>query len=124
MIYISLRFFTDGLEELLILLTAWYYMKYLHKSYIFLGLTLASYSVGTLFFAPFVGALDVKLQSSSKTIIIFGRAVARTLIGGCLFIYSGFARLTSFEINFISKKSSQAELEYMNIHPPPPQLTL
>ena len=37
------------------------------------------------------------------------RAVARTLIGGgggCIFIYSGYARLTSFEINFISKETS------------------
>ena len=52
------------------------------------------------------------------------RAVARTLIGGgggggCIFIYSGSARLTSFEINFISKETSRAEPEYMNIHPPP-----
>ena len=38
------------------------------------------------------------------------RAVARTLIGGgggggCIFIYSGSARLTSFEINFSSKET-------------------
>ena len=33
------------------------------------------------------------------------RAVARALIGGCIFIYSGSARLTSFEINFISKRN-------------------
>ena len=69
-IYISLRFFVDGLEELLILPTAWYYMRYLNESYTFLGLTVASYSVGTLFFAPFVGALDVKLQRSSKIILV------------------------------------------------------
>ena len=49
------------------------------------------------------------------------RAVARTLIGGgCILIYSGYARLTSFEINFILKETSRAEPEYMNIHPPPP----
>ena len=56
------------------------------------------------------------------------RAVAKTLIGGggCIFIYSGSARLTSFEINFILKETSRAEPQYMNIHPPPPppQLTL
>ena len=46
------------------------------------------------------------------------RAVTRTLIGGCIFIYSGSARLTSFEINFISKETSRAGPEYMNIHPP------
>ena len=45
---------------------------------------------------------------------------ARTLIGGCIFIYSGSARLASFEINFISKETSRAEHEYMNIHPPSP----
>ena len=51
--------------------------------------------------------------------------VARTLIGGggCIFIYSGYARLTSFEINFISKETSRAEPEYMNIHPPPPPIS-
>ena len=50
------------------------------------------------------------------------RAVARALIrgGGCIFIYSGSARLVSFEIKLISKEVSQAEPEYMNIHPPPP----
>ena len=50
------------------------------------------------------------------------RAVARTLIwggGGCIFIYSGSARLVSFEIKLISKEISRAEPEYMNIHPLP-----
>ena len=49
------------------------------------------------------------------------RAVARALIGGvgCIFIYSGSARLVSFELKLISKEVSQAEPEYMNIHPPP-----
>ena len=53
------------------------------------------------------------------------RAVARTsLIGGCIFIYSGYARLTSFEFNFISKETSRTEPEYMNIHPPPPPINV
>ena len=52
------------------------------------------------------------------------RAVARTLTGGgCISIYSGYARLTSCEINFIAKETSRAEPEYMNIHPPPPIAT-
>ena len=46
------------------------------------------------------------------------RAITRTLIGGCIFIYSGSAQLVSFEIKLISKEISQAEPEYMNIHPP------
>ena len=49
------------------------------------------------------------------------RAVAGALIGGgSIFIYSGAARLVSFEIKLISKEVSRAEPEYMNIHPPPP----
>ena len=48
------------------------------------------------------------------------RAVARALIGGGgIFIYSGSARLVSFEIKLISKEVSRAEPEYMNIHPTP-----
>ena len=43
------------------------------------------------------------------------RASARTLIGGCIFIYSGYARLISFEINFITKETSRAEPEFLNI---------
>ena len=48
-----------------------------------------------------------------------GRAVARALIGGgCIFIYSGSARLVPFEMKLILKEVSRAEPEYMNIHPP------
>ena len=36
------------------------------------------------------------------------------------FIYSDYARLISFEINFITKETSRAEPEYINIHPHPP----
>ena len=52
------------------------------------------------------------------------RAGAKTLIGGegvvYLYNYSVYARLISFEINFITQETSRAEPEYMNIHPPPP----
>ena len=53
-----------------------------------------------------------------------GRAVARTLIGGGgggVYSYIRVlpdSRLASFEINFISKETSRAEPEYMNINPP------
>ena len=55
-----------------------------------------------------------------QNIYVLSRAGARTLIwrGGCIFIYSGCARLISFEINFITKETTRAEPEYMNIHPP------
>ena len=71
-VFISLRFFFVGAEELLIVPTVWYYMEYLDESYVFLGLTMASYSTGTIIFTQFIGVLDVKLQSSSKMILIFG----------------------------------------------------
>ena len=48
-----------------------------------------------------------------------GSSLERSLGGGCIFIYSGSARLISFEMKLISKEVSWAELEYMNIHPPP-----
>ena len=56
------------------------------------------------------------------TLLIMQGRRYRALIGGggCIFIYSGSARLTSYEINFISKETSRAGPEYMNIHPPPP----
>jgi MFS family permease len=69
-LYLSLRVFTEGLEEFLIQPTAWYYMKYLGESDLFLGLTLAAYSAGALLFAPFVGVIDVKFQAS-KLITVF-----------------------------------------------------
>ena len=52
--------------------------------------------------------------------VIPDRAVARPLIGGCIFIYSGPARLVSFEIKLPSKEVSRGEHKYMNIPPPPP----
>ena len=53
------------------------------------------------------------------------RAVARALIGGgCICIYSGSDRLVSFEIKLISKEVSRAEPEYINIHPPPPPISV
>ena len=82
-VFISLRFFFVGAEELLIVPTVWYYMEYLDESYVFLGLTVASYSTGTVIFAQFIGVLDVKLQRSSKKIIIFGSLLK--LLGNLLY---------------------------------------
>ena len=57
---------------------------------------------------------------------MLARAVARALIGGrgCIFIYSGSARLVSFEIKLISKEVSRAGPEYMNKHPSPPPVSV
>ena len=73
-LYLSLRLFTEGVEEFLIQPTAWYYMKYLGESDLFLGLTLAAYSAGALLFAPFVGILEVKFQAA-KMITVFSAFV-------------------------------------------------
>jgi MFS family permease len=70
-VYLSLRFFTEGVEEFLIQPTAWYYITdYLGESNLFLGLTLASYSGAALLFAPFAGILEVKFQAP-KGITLF-----------------------------------------------------
>ena len=55
-------------------------------------------------------ALNALLLKFSHKTIVVNRAVARTLIGGggCIFIYSGSARLVSFEIKLISKEVSRA----------------
>ena len=42
--------------------------------------------------------------AGAKCLIFLVRAVGRTLIGGCIFIYSGSARLVSFEIKLMSKE--------------------
>ena len=50
-----------------------------------------------------------------------GPSLERKLGGGCIFIYSCFARQISFQIDqfeFDLKKIGRAEHEYMNIHPP------
>ncbi len=71
-LYLSLRLFTDGVEEFIIQPTAWYYMKYLGETNAFLGLTVAAYSIGTLVFAPFIGFLEVKCQSSKAIVVMCG----------------------------------------------------
>ena len=68
-----------------------------------------------------VGNLEIMLSSlDGWEFTLEFRAVTRALIEGegCIFIYSGSARLVSFEIKLISKEASRAEPEYMNIHPP------
>jgi MFS family permease len=70
-IYLSLRLFTEGVEEFLIQPTAWYYIiKELGMSELFLGFTMASFSAGALVFSPILGAVDVKFQSP-KGIVLF-----------------------------------------------------
>ena len=59
------------------------------------------------FYKVYRKKLNFEIQTDCMQAVVF-RAVARPLIGGggCIFIYSGYARLTSFEINFISKETS------------------
>ena len=83
---------------------------YSHKGLLQVTYSNWNVSVMQLVFSLLLGKKSVSLC----------RAVARTLIGGCIFVYSGSARLTSVEINFISKETSRARPEYMNIHFPPP----
>ena len=71
-IYLTFRNIVDGMEEYLIQPTAWYYMRYLGESNLFLGLTVAAYSTGTLVFAPLIGFLEAKCQASKVIVLISG----------------------------------------------------
>ena len=53
---------------------------------------------------------NVVMFMSLTELYTTGKAGARTLIGGggCIFIYSGYARLVSFVIKLISKEISRA----------------
>ena len=51
-----------------------------------------------------------------------GRNLSDNWGGGGLFIYSCYAGRISFQTNLNSKEIRRAEHEYMNKHPPPPQL--
>ena len=48
------------------------------------------------------------IRFSNTKRFVMHRAVAITLIGGCIFIYSGSPQLVSFEIKLTSKEVSQA----------------
>ena len=62
-------------------------------------------------FADLLDVAVIDLQDIGRE----DRAVFRALIGGvCIFIYSGSARLVSFEIKLISKDVSRAKPEYNN----------
>ena len=68
----SIRVFADGTEEYLIQPTAWYYLKYLGESKLFLGLTLAAFAASTVIFAPFMGMFEVKYQAPKAIILMAG----------------------------------------------------
>ena len=64
-------------------------------------------------------------QASEMGLIPFsmqGRNLSNKGGGGGLFIYSCYTRRISFEINSSSKEIRRVEHEFMNKHPPPPQL--
>ena len=71
-VYLSFRFFLEGAEEFFIQPTAWYYMKYLGESNVFLGLTLAAYSTASFIFSPIFGIFQMKYQASKGIVLISG----------------------------------------------------
>ncbi|CAB4012325.1 RNA-directed DNA polymerase from mobile element jockey-like, partial [Paramuricea clavata] len=95
-IYLSLRLLSDGVEEYLILPSAWYYLKNLGETNEFLGLTLAAYSAGTLVFAPFIGFLAVKCQASKSLAVmcglvkLFGNALYSIPVNGYFPLFGRF----------------------------------
>ena len=69
-IYLSFRLLMDGIEEYLIQPTAWYYVRSLGGTNLFLGLTVGAYSAGTLVFAPYIGFLEEKFNAAKAIVVI------------------------------------------------------
>ena len=81
-LYLSIRVFVDGSEEYIIQSTAWYYMEYLGKPKVFLGLTLAAFAAATCILAPLVAMIEVKFDAA--TVIVFVSGPVK-LIGNILY---------------------------------------
>ncbi len=83
--YFTLRLLADGTEEFLIQPTAWYYVTYLGKSNVYLGVLLAAFPFGALVFAPIVGAFDVRFNNPK---LVFLMCSGSKLIGNVLYTLS------------------------------------
>ena len=70
--YISFRIIVDGTEEYIIQPTAWYYLKNLGESKLFLASTLAAFPVATFIFAPLIGMFSQKFQVARSIIVLAG----------------------------------------------------
>ena len=71
-LYLSIRVFVDGSEEYIIQSTAWYYMEYLRKPKVFLGLTLAAFAAATCILAPLVAMIEVKFDAATVIVFVSG----------------------------------------------------
>ena len=81
-LYLSIRLFVDGSEDYIMQSTAWYYMEYLGKPKVFLGLTLAAFAAATCILAPLVAMIEVKFDAA--TVIVFVSGPVK-LIGNILY---------------------------------------
>ena len=80
--YLSLRLLADGMEEFLIQPTAWYYVRYLGQSNLFLGFLLAAFPFGAVIFSPCVGFFDVRFNNPK---VIFLICCVTKFIGNLLY---------------------------------------
>lgn len=69
-LYSVIRVVIDGMEEFLIAPTAWYYIDSFGESSLFLGVTLAAYSIGALLFSPCFGVLDDRFQATKSILVL------------------------------------------------------
>ncbi len=68
--FIAIRFLLSGIEEYMILPTAWIYIQSLGESEGFLGITLASYGAAVVLFTPFLNKLT-NTYRCPKLILLF-----------------------------------------------------
>lgn len=68
-VFIAIRLLVSGVEEYIIIPTAWFYVRSLGQTKIFLGLVLSVYNVSAVLFCPAFGVLSDKFRRQ-KTILI------------------------------------------------------
>jgi MFS family permease len=81
-LYLTIRLLSDGMEEFLIQPTAWFYVRYLGESDLFLGLLQAAFPFGAMIFAPCAGVFDVRFDSPKS---VFMMCSVTKFIGNVLY---------------------------------------
>ena len=83
--FIVIRFLVSGIEEYMILPTAWIYIRSLDQDKGFVGFTLASYGAAVVVFTPFLNKL-VKKYRCPKIILLFCHVLR--MCGNALYSFS------------------------------------
>ena len=70
LLFMIFRFLASGLEEYMILPTAWFYIRSLGETEIFLGITLASYGLAVVVFIPILAHIANKYRCPKLLLVV------------------------------------------------------